>query len=168
MIAFGPASPDSGFMNSESVPSPVVDELTPVRSSAQRLRTTLRLNALTSTFGGLVCLLAGGWTSTLLGTGHAGFVRLVGLGLVVFAFDVAAVAGARVSRLVGWAPVVSIADAVWVAATVLTIAAGWYSTGGGIVVGLVGAMVATFGVTQLCAWQRHRSTVGSRLVSGAP
>ena len=101
----------------------------------------------------------------MLGTGHAGLVRLVGLGLVVFAFDVAAVAGARVSRLVRWAPVVSIADAVWVAATAVTVAAGWYSTAGVIVVVLVGAMVAAFGATQLRAWQHHRSIVGSWPVS---
>ncbi len=104
VIAFRPKLSDTGSMNpalmNSTVPGPVVDELTPVRSSAQRLRNTLRLNALTSTVGGLVCLLAGGWSSTVLGTGHAGLVRLVGLGLIVFAFDVAAVAGARVSRLV--------------------------------------------------------------------
>lgn len=115
--------------------------------------------------GGLVCLVAGGWTSTVLGTGQAGLVRLLGLGLVVFAFDVAAVAGARVSRLVRWAPVVSIADAVWVAATAVTVAAGWYSTAGVIVVVLVAAMVAGFGAAQLRTWQHHRSTVGSRPVS---
>ena len=165
VIAFGRESSDSGFMNSE-VLGPVVDELTPIRSSAQRLRNTLRLNAFTSTIGGLVCLLAGRWSSTMLGTGHAGLVRLVGLGLVVFALDVAAVAGARVSRLARWAPVVSVADSVWVVATVATVAAGWYSTAGIVVVGLVGAMVASFGVAQLRAWKRLRTAVGTRPSSG--
>ena len=152
-------------MNSEIMTGPVVDELTSIRSSAQRLRNTLRLNAFTSAFGGLVCLLAGGWTSTMLGTSHAGFVRLVGLGLVGFAIGVAGVAGARVSRLVRWAPMVSAADAVWVAATAVTVAVGWYSSFGIVVVGLVAFMVAVFGVAQLQAWKRLRKTVGPRPTS---
>lgn len=145
-------------MNSVSALSPVADQRTPVRSSVHLLRNTLRLNALTSTVGGLVCLVAGGWTSSVLGTGHAGLVRLVGLGLVAFASAVAAVAGARVPLLVRWAPFVSIADAAWVAATAVTVAAGWYSTAGVIVVVLVAVMVAAFGAAQLRAWR----SAGSR------
>lgn len=132
----------------------VVDELTTRRTTAQQLRNVLRANAFTSTIGGLVCLAAGGWTSTQLGTGHAGLVRLVGVGLIVFGVDVAVVAGSRVSRLHRWAPIVSAADALWVVATLATIAAGWYSAFGAAVVCLVGLMVGSFGVAQLLGWRR--------------
>ncbi len=130
---------------------PVVDDQTPVRAAAQRLRNVLRLNATTSLLGGLVCVMAGGWVSTVLGTGHGGIVRVLGLGLIVFATDVAMIAGARTSRLLRWAPMVSVADGVWVVASGLTLAAGWYSTAGMIVVGIVAAMVASFGIAQLRA-----------------
>ena len=173
VIAFRPTSADSDLMKSrpsephvgETPLGPVVDDLTPVRSAAQPLRNTLRINALTSTLGGLVCVLAGGWTSTTLGTGHAGLLRLVGLSLVVFAVGVAAVAGARVSKLSRWSPVVSTADAVWVAATVATVAAGWYSPLGVAVVGGVALMVGGFGVAQFRAWRHLRSVVATRLMS---
>ncbi len=59
----------------------------------------------------------------------------------------------------------SVADAVWVAATAVTVAAGWYSTAGVVVVGLVAVMVAAFGVAQLRAWQRLRTAVGTRPAS---
>lgn len=147
-------------MNSTSV-GPVVDDLTPVRSAAQRLRNTLRLNACTSSVGGLVCLVAGGWSSTLLGVGQVALVRLVGLGLILFAGAVAAVAGSPVTRLTRWAPLVSVADAIWVFATAVTVLAGWYSTAGIIVVSLVGLMVASFGVAQLRTWKDLRSATST-------
>ena len=157
--------PPSGQHVAENPVGLVVDDLTPVRSAAQRLRNALRLNAFTSTLGGFVCVMAGGWTSAILGTGHAGLVRLVGLGLVVFAADVAAVGGSRMSRLSRWSPVVSVADAVWVAATVATIAAGWYSTVGVFIVAAVAMMVGGFGVAQFRAWRHLRSVVATRPMS---
>ena len=173
VVAFCPTSADSDHMNSRpSAPNlgepplgPVVDEQTPVRVAEQRLRNTLRINALTSTLGGLVCVLAGGWTSTTLGTRHAGLVRLVGLGLVVFAVGVAAVAGSRVSKLSRWAPVVSTADAVWVVATVATVGAGWYSAIGVAVVGGVALMVGGFGLAQFRASRHLCSVVATRPMS---
>ncbi len=169
---------DNGCMNASSPRNPVapldlveapvgsvVDELTPIRSSAQRLRNILRLNALSSATGGFVCVVAGGWTSTMLGTGHGGLVRLVGFGLVVFAVDVAAVAGSRMSKLRRWVPVVSIADAFWVVATAGTVAAGWYSPVGVGVVSAVGVMVGGFGIGQFRAWRHLRTIIANRPVS---
>lgn len=164
VIAFASEPAHSVSMNSSffghgavgTASGSVVDGLTPIRSSAQQLRNTLRLNALTSALGGLVCVVAGGWTSTMLGTGHAVLVRLVGCGLVLFAVGVAAVAGARVSRLSRWSPVVTVADAVWVGATAVTMVDVWYSTFGIIVVGLVAVMVAGFGFAQFRAWRQLR------------
>ena len=173
VIAFGPISADSVLMDfpllgqhvAQASLGSVIDDLTPVRTAGQRLRNTLRLNALTSTVGGLVCVVAGGWTSTVLGTGHAALVRLVGLVLVVFAVDVGAVAGSRVSKLSRWATVVSIADAMWVAATVATVAAGWYSAAGVVVVGAVALMVGGFGLGQFRAWRHLRTVAATRTIS---
>lgn len=150
--------PESNHMNSTSV-GPFIDDLTPIRFSVQRLRNTLRLNACTSSVGGLVCLVAGGWSSTLLGVGQVALVRIVGLGLILFAGAVAAVAGSPVTRLTRWAQLVSVADAMWVVATAVTVLAGWYSTTGIIVVSLVGLMVASFGVAQLRTWKDSRSAI---------
>jgi hypothetical protein len=142
---------------------PVVDELTPLRTAAQSLRNTLRLNAVTSMSGGLVSAIAGGWTAKLLGTEHTGLVRLVGVGLIVFAAHVAVVGGARFSRLLRWAPVVSVADGLWVAATAATIAAGLFSTSGALLMAAVGAMVSWFGLRQLRSWMRLRRAADATL-----
>jgi hypothetical protein len=140
----------------------VVDYLTPNRTTAERLRNTLRLNALTSALGGLVCVVAGGWTATTLGTGHISLVRLVGLGLILFAADVAAVAGSRTSRLKRWARVVCIADALWIIATIATVAASWYSTAGAVIVSAVALMVGAFGLAQFLALQHLRSLAATK------
>jgi hypothetical protein len=47
------------------------------------------------------------------------------------------------------APLVSGTDAVWVAASLTTIALGWYSFGGAILIAAVAAVVAAFGTAQL-------------------
>jgi hypothetical protein len=143
---------------------PVVDELTPLRTAAQSLRNTLRLNAATSMSGGLVSAIAGGWTAKLLGTEYTGLVRLVGVGLMVFAADVAMVGGARISRLIRWAPVVCVADGLWVAATAGTIAAGWFSTSGAVLMAAVGVMVSGFGLKQLRTWLRLRRAADATLL----
>jgi Polyketide cyclase / dehydrase and lipid transport len=138
----------------EIVPGAVIDEHKPVRTAAQRLRNTLRLNATTSGLGGLVAVIAGGPINRLLGTSSPGWVRLAGLGLVVFALDVAALAGSSIRRLNRFTPVVIAGDATWVVASIATIAAGWYSTRGGIVIAGVAAMVATFCVRQFVLTRR--------------
>lgn len=139
----------------------VLDAVTSWRLAAQRLRNTLRLNAVTSLCGGAVAALVPEPLDEVLGTGHPGWVRIVGTGLVVFAVDVAVVAGARHGRLVHWARVVTAADVAWVLASVATIAAGWYRAGGTALVAAVAAMVGFFASRQLVAW-RHARTLASR------
>ena len=119
----------------------------------QQLRNTLRLNALTSLLGGLIAGTAAGPVDELLGTGHPGLVRLVGIGLMVFAADVALVGGARLSRLLGWTPAIVVADMSWVLACIATVAAAWYSTTGAIVVGGVAALVGFFAHRQYRTWR---------------
>ncbi len=132
----------------------VVDAHTQVRSAAQRLRNTLRLNAATSLLGGVAAATVGGPVNTLLGASSTNWVRVVGFGLVLFAIDVAIVAGSNIQKLQTYTPSISAADAVWVGASVTTIALGWFSTRGGVVVGVVAAMVAAFGARQFVLARR--------------
>jgi hypothetical protein len=125
------------------------------------LRSVLATNATTSFLGGLVALVAGPWLDeVLLGTGHPGWVRLVGGGLVLFAAGVAAVARSSTDTLPRAAQAVSVADAAWVAFTLVTIVAGWYSTSGAVAMAVVAVMVAVFGVEQ--------AVLGRRLLRSRP
>ena len=142
-------------VSSES--GPVVDATTPKRRAAQRLRNALRLNAVTSALGGAIAAIVPGVLDGILETGMPGWVRVAGLGLVVFALDVAVVAGSRTSWLSRATPFVVIADGAWVIASAATIGLGWYSTPGAAVVGGVAVMVGAFAVTQaqrLCVTRR--------------
>jgi hypothetical protein len=113
------------------------------------LRRVLLLNASTSGLGGLAALVAGRQVAELLGTGHVPWVRLVGAGLLGFAAFVLSTALASRARLRRDTPSISAGDAIWVLGTIATVALGWYSTVGAAVMGLVAAMVATFGTLQL-------------------
>ncbi len=132
----------------------VVDAKTPVRSAAQPVRNTLRLNAVTSAGGVLALVVAAGPMNDLLGTGSPSWVRIVGAGLFVFALDVGYLSGTSIRRLVRFTPFVSIGDGIWVLASIATMAAGWYSAPGNVIVGAVACMVGIFGVRQLVLVRR--------------
>lgn len=112
------------------------------------LRTVLRINALTSFGGGAAAAIAPGTVDRLLDTGQNLWVRLVGLGLVAFAAAVVFVSRAPTEELLAGARTISVADASWVVGSIVTIVAGWYSTVGAAVVGLVAVMVGAFGTAQ--------------------
>jgi hypothetical protein len=130
----------------------------PTRTSAveaaDALRTTLRLNAATSLLGGLAATAAAGPVDRLLGTGEPGWVRVTGVGLLLFAGGVAATSGATVDRLAQRTPLISAADATWVAASAATIAAGWYSARGTAIVAAGAVGVAAFCAGQLVLVRR--------------
>ena len=134
----------------------VVDTNTPIRSAAQRVRNTLRLNACTSVAGGLALVVAAGPMNDLIGSGSPTWVRIVGVGLIVFALDVGILSGTSIRRLGRFTPVVSAGDGIWVLASVGTTAAGWYSAAGNLIVGAVACMVAIFGVRQVVLVRRVR------------
>ena len=113
-----------------------------------RLRLVLAANATTSALGGLAALAAGDRVDRWLGTGHPGWVRVIGVGLVGFAVCVAALSRANAEELRRWTPEVSLADAGWVVGSVATIIAGWYSTGGAVVIAILAAGVGGFAVAQ--------------------
>ena len=129
----------------------------PVTSSDRAthwLRIVLRLNAGFSLATGALALVAGGAVADLLGIEQVWLVRLVGAGLLGFAALVAAASRLRPVELRQQAALISIADLGWVAATIGVVAAGWLSTAGVVVMGLVAVLVLDLGVAQL--FTRHR------------
>jgi hypothetical protein len=108
----------------------------------------LRSNALTSGLGGLVAVAAPARLDELLGTDYPGWVRLVGAGLAAFAGVVALVSRASRPVSVRVAPLISVADASWVVGSILTIAAGWYSNTGAVLMAAVAWMVGAFSIAQ--------------------
>lgn len=113
-----------------------------------RLRLVLRANAAFSLVGGVVALVAGSWLSRELGIDHVVLTRLLGVGLIAFAINVALIARAREPRLLTEALLVSIGDAAWVVATIAVVASGVLTSAGNVVAILVGLAVADFGIAQ--------------------
>ena len=120
-----------------------------------RLRLVLSANALTSFAGGAVGLVAAPWLSRELGFDHVALTRIISIGLMVFAVDVAVLARSRTEQVICWSAAVSAADFVWVAATIVVIASGTLTTAGVVVAILLGLGVLDFGILQL--WLRGRA-----------
>ena len=114
-----------------------------------KLRVVLTANATTSGLAGLTALVAGERVDEWLDTAHSGWVRVIGAGLVAFAVAVIALSRSDVHSLRRWVPAVSLADGGWVAASVATIVAGWYSSGGAALMGVIAVIVGTFAVAQM-------------------
>lgn len=121
------------------------------------LRNAVRLNALFSVVSGSICFVFAGWVGGQLGIGDSWtiIVRLVGFGLLAFAALLVVIAAAIPRRLISASLPVVAGDASWVAATVVLIAMGSFSTRGAVVTGVVGVVVLGFAVLQ---W---RARVGS-------
>ena len=100
-----------------------------------KLRFVLTANATTSGLAGLTALVTGERVDNWLDTAHAGWVRIIGAGLVAFALAVIALSRSREQDLRRWVPAVSFADGGWVAASIATIIAGWYSSSGAAIIG---------------------------------
>ncbi len=139
--------------------SALVNEITPgSRFSAvlatSKLRNVLRLNAAFSLLTGLDGLLFAGWLADFLGldADMTVWVRLVAGGLVGFAALVWFEAGGPARRMLPMAGLIAVGDLLWVAATIVIIALGVFSTDGAVLAGLVALIVAEFGMMQL----RHR------------
>jgi hypothetical protein len=114
-----------------------------------KLRFVLTANATTSGLAGLTAVLAGERVDDWLDTANSGWVRVVGAGLVAFALAVIALSRSTVHRLRRWVPAVSLADGGWVAASIATIIAGWYSGTGAAIIGIIAVIVGTFAITQM-------------------
>ena len=119
-----------------------------------RSRLVLRANAVFSTVGGLIAVVAAGWLSDVSGIDHVALTRLGGIGLLLFAVDVFRQSRLPEHKLPFALLQTSIADASWVIATVVVLAlvdlTGW-GVAGAIV---TAAAVADFGAVQL--WLRSK------------
>jgi len=127
-------------------------------NNISKLRSVLKLNAAFSVLGGLAAVIAGPWVSERSGIDHVTLTRLAGLGLIIFAVDVAAVSRSDERRLVRDSLYVSVADFTWVAATIALLATVELTTVGVAAALLLALVVADFGGAQL--WFRSK-LVGS-------
>jgi len=127
-------------------------------NNISKLRSVLKLNATFSALGGLAAVVAGPWVSERSGIDHVTITRLAGLGLIVFAVDVAAVSRSDEQRLVRYSLFASVADFTWVMATVALLAAVELTSGGVVAAVILALVVTDFGGAQL--WFRSR-LVGS-------
>lgn len=146
--------------------SPGVDR---VEGRAATLRLVLRANATTSLAGGLLAAAAPGAVDDVLDTGHPGWVRLVGIGLVLFAAWVAFTSTRPPRPLLRETYAIIAGDVSWVVASAATVALGWYSAGGVVLVAAVAVMVATWATLQTVHARRVRQVldggVGARPAS---
>ncbi len=113
-----------------------------------KLRFVLTANATTSGLAGLTALVANERVDNWLDPAHPGWVRVIGAGLVAFALAVIALSRSNEQSLRRWVPAVSFADGGWVAASVATIIAGWYSNSGAAILAVIAAIVGTFAIAQ--------------------
>lgn len=124
----------------------------------RRLRLTLRANAVTSIVCGSILALAPHALDDLLGTGHPGWVRLVGIGVVLFGADVWWTSTRPLGKLVRQAPGIIAADAAWVVLSIVTLLLGWFSGWGIAAVIAMALAVDTFAFLQFRSWRVLRTT----------
>lgn len=136
-------------------------EPTAVTDPIVQLRIVLRANATTSGLAGLTALVAGERIGQWLDTANSGWVRAIGAGLVLFALAVIALSRSNEQHLRRWVPIVSVADLSWVAASIATIIAGWYSASGAVIIGVIAAIVGSFALTQMKLLRTHSVHVAS-------
>lgn len=123
-----------------------------------KLRRILRVNAANCVVSGTALAVAGAQIDELLGTGHPGWVRLVGIGLFAFAALCWWTAAGSLDRLRAVTPLIVAGDIAWVVASAATSLLGWFSDGGVVVVLAMAVVVDTFAVLQGVAWRRIWST----------
>lgn len=118
-----------------------------VQTTAGRRR-LLQVNATVCALSGLVAVAAGGWLAGVLDVPTTA-VRVVGAALLVFAAGVGAAVRAPDGQLPGLVRLVGWADAAWVAATVVLVAAGAFSGAGTVLALASGVVVAGFAYLEL-------------------
>lgn len=123
-----------------------------------KLRTVLRANGVNCILSGTALAVFAGPIDDLLDTGHPGWIRVVGLGLLPFAAYCWWLAAGPRKRLVQDTPLVIAGDIGWVAASIVTVLLGWYSGGGIVAVLAMAAVVDVFALLQFKGWRTLRST----------
>lgn len=122
--------------------------------NADRLRVVLRLNAVNSAVCGLALLVGAEGFADWLGSGHPGWIRLVGAGLLPFAALLVWTAAGDVDRLRSETPAIVAGDLGWVIASVVALVLGWFSGAGVALVVAMALIVDTFAVLQWHSWRR--------------
>jgi len=135
-------------------------------AALHHLRGTLRANAAFSATGGLVALVGFAPIDSVLGIGNRLVVAVTGVGLLVFAALVVAVAAFEPRRMVRGTLAISIADLSWIAATAVVFAAVDLYRAAAPILGGVALMVAAFAVAQL--WLRIAASRMTDLDSPVP
>ncbi len=125
----------------------------------RRLRRVLAANATTSVVAGAALAIAPDRLDDLLGTGQPGWVRIVGIAVVLFGIDVAWLARRPRRDLVRFTPAVIVADVAWVVLSVVTLLLGWFAGAGIAAVIAMAVAVDTFALLQFAAWRGLRTTV---------
>lgn len=110
----------------------------------ERLRSVLAANALVSGLVGAVCTIAADPVADVLGVSRVGLVRLIGIGLVIFAVDLLVLWMVRPRWLVPGARIVAGTDAAWSAGTVAVTVAGALDPIGAALVLATGVVTAEF------------------------
>ncbi len=118
-------------------------------TAERRLRLLLGIDAAVTGISGLIALAAPEGVADVLGVDATGWVRLVGVVLVLLAVDLALVARASVPTLRRWTPAFAVADFTWVAATVVLIALGAFSGGGTVLAAVAGVAALEVGLLKL-------------------
>lgn len=116
-------------------------------TNEDRLRLVLRANAGFSLIGGLAAVAAGGALAEMLGV-NVWLLGFIGVALIIFSGDVWLVSRRSGPQMASLARLISMTDAVWVAATVVIIALGVLSTAGSVLTAIVGVIVADFAIMQ--------------------
>jgi hypothetical protein len=124
----------------------------------RKLRVVLRLNATNSFVFGALLAAFPAQVDDLLDTGHPGWIRLVGLGLLPFGALCTWLSTASPPTLRRITPQIVVGDVAWVAASVATVLLGWYSGGGIFAVLAMAAIIDAFALLQWTAWRRLQAT----------
>jgi hypothetical protein len=135
-----------------------VEGATERRGCERKLRLVLRANALNSIVFGAALAAVPNRIDELLDTGHPGWIRLVGLGLLPFGALCARLSTASLTTLRRITPQIVVGDIGWVVASIVTVLLDWYSGTGTMVVLAMAAIVDLFALLQWTAWRRMRVT----------
>lgn len=122
------------------------------RTPADTARRVLRANAAFTAVSAAALLVGADAVGDLLGTGHPGWIRLVGLGLAVFAVAVGATSAiSDEARLRAETLAIAAADGAWVAASAVAVALGWFDAEGTVAIVGVALVVGSFAVMEMRA-----------------
>lgn len=125
----------------------------------QRLRTILYANVAFTAISALVLLLASRVVAQFLGLASGNFLLALGVGLAIFAADVAWVA-TRDNLNRSYVTTIAIADAFWVVGSIVLLVGGFveFTTAGKWAVAIIADIVGIFGVLEfygLLKWKQQ-------------